>query len=612
MAGSILDQLSAAQSKVGSSYEDMSRIDRQRAAGYVETANDVASNTAAKGELELQRQNKIQGMASGWGVQSDSSGDILYKLGQQWQKEQAVRDEAFAAYEEKRSTSFLQNPIQYLVNQYTVQDDIERFNNATVKGDMMAQRMAQVNAAVQEGAKTAAAVSTKVTAATIAGDARIAASESTQRSLEATRQSIADSALGVEKVMQLGVERQNMLFRMEERKRAQEQMEWARTQHAMQLEEFAHKKENWEANAALANYEFEKVARGHLMRTGQELDKQISLAIRAGLKEGKAPAGEFGQDYVLGSNVPGAPGSIAHSAMDFLRLQKTYGYTYRPGQEAIQPILKEAEGKLGDILRSGFVNEPDPNDPKKMVRVPITQKDTEKVSSLYNKLVDELVKRDFSDASVTSASKPNLSRVPSLQEIVKTTPGLMKQKVNGEILGPLLQSGVNPDPNTVWDTYMAAVADGKVSLPEAVGDYSLLYQRGVLLNQATQGLSTFGIIPPEAGRMYRYSFPDGEVVDRTKPEELMRKAARDIGRRTRSYEYQYDRGPVMGLVDLARKGTQGSVDDSLNDRSQSGVVGTPSVRKQYPEQEQSPQQGQGFLGGPAFQRDPRLSGGRVQ
>ena len=528
MAEDIFSRLRAASDQFTSLTSQQSAIDRQSASAYTETGLDQAQLAKDEGALKLSRQAKAQNIAEGYGVNPDGGGDILYRLGQQWQQQQQIRDEAFARYEQKRSVGFLQNPIQYLINQSTIDQDIDAFNNATIRADMATQRMEQVNRAVQQGAVTSEAVGTKVTAATIATSARIASAESTQKSLAAQRQALADQALVVEKVMQLDVQKQHLLFQFQERKDAEQRMKWATEQHAMAQAEFARKKELWNAEDALSDLEFEKVQTGHIARTGQAIPDAVKPMVRAMLKSPKGPTGEFAQDYAIGGNVQGTPGSIAHSPSDLLRLSEQFGYTWRPGQEGLRQILQEGKAHLGKILREGKIEEIGPDGKK--IMVPITSKDQEKLKAEFDHYVNARVAQDFSDASVTSASRPNLGRIPDLGAIIKAKPGIMAQQVNVDVLKPLLESGVNPDPNVVWGAYMSAVASGKANIYDAVAGYSQIYQSGVLLSQASQSLSTLGVIPPNAGRSYNYSFPGEAPLDRTDPQALLRRAARDLGK----------------------------------------------------------------------------------
>lgn len=520
MAEDIFSRLRAARDQITSLTSQQSAIDRQSASAYTETGLDQAQLAKDQGNLALQTQDKIQNTAIGWGVTPDKGGDVLYALGQEYQKNQQLRREAFDRYEQKQSVGFLQNPIQYLINQSTIDQDIDAFNNATVRADMAARQMQETNAAVQQGAVTANAVGTKVTAATIATNARIASAESTQKSLEAQRKALADQALGVEKVLQLDVQKQQLLFQFQERKDAEQRMKWATEQHAMAQAEFARKKEMWNAEDALSDLEFEKVQTGHLARTGQAIPDAVKPMVRAMLKSPKGPTGEFAQDYAIGGNVQGTPGSIAHSPSDLLRMSEQYGYNWRPGQEGLRQIIQEGKEHIGQILREGKIEEIGPDGKK--ILVPITSKDQEKLKAEFDQYVNARVAQDFSDASVTSASRPNLGRIPDLGAIVKAKPGIMAQQVNVDVLKPLLESGVNPDPNQLLDTYNAAVAAGKVSLEDAVESYTQIYQSGVLLSQASQGLSLVGIIPPNAGRSFNYSMPGGKVLDRTDPVAVKR------------------------------------------------------------------------------------------
>lgn len=551
MAEDIFSRLRAASDQITSLTSQQAALDRQSASAYTETGLDQAQLAKDQGNLALQTQGKIQNTATGWGVTPDKGGDVLYALGQEYQKNQQLRREAFDRYEQKQSVGFLQNPIQYLINQSTIDQDIDAFNNATVRADMAARQMQETNAAVQQGAKTALDVGTKVTTATIATNARIASAESTQKSLEAQRKALADQALGVEKVVQLDVQKQHLLFQFQERKDAEQRMKWARDQHVMAQEEFARKKQMWTAEDALSDLEFEKVQTGHLARTGQLIPDAVKPMVRAMLKSPKGPTGEFAQDYAIGGNVQGTPGSIAHSPSDLLRLSEQYGYNWRPGQEGLRQILQEGKDHLGKILREGKIEEIGPDGKK--IMVPITSKDQEKLKYEFDRYVNSRVAQDFADASVTSASRPNLSRIPDLGAIVKMKPGIMAQQVNVDVLKPLLESGVNPDPNVVWGAYMSAVASGKANIYDAIAGYSQIYQSGVLLSQASQGLSVLGVIPPNAGRSYNYSFPGEAPLDRTDPQALLRRAARDLGKLSSSVGYTSERGPLMSLVDATKK-----------------------------------------------------------
>ena len=156
-------------------------LNRQAKAG-----EDIALDTQEAGRLgteaaavklngELRAQQAARDVASSLGANPDDAENFkLGMLGQDFWDAYSQARQVRATIAQKSSASFLDNPLQWIWNQATLDGDIQQFNALAGQANMAADAMAQINANVQGAASAQKSIAQTLT------------EESVKKSLEAS------------------------------------------------------------------------------------------------------------------------------------------------------------------------------------------------------------------------------------------------------------------------------------------------------------------------------------------------------------------------------------------------------------------------------------------
>jgi hypothetical protein len=146
--------------------------EREIAAATAKSAGDTTyeSQRMAGG---LQAQSAAQMVAAAFGNNPEDPNVLIGTLGQEFRSSTLAALASAEEIRKKDSVSFLDSPLEYFTNMFTVNADIRAHNASLSKANTAAAAMKDMNTITIEGAKAQAAISTSLTADSVA--AKIAA-----------------------------------------------------------------------------------------------------------------------------------------------------------------------------------------------------------------------------------------------------------------------------------------------------------------------------------------------------------------------------------------------------------------------------------------------------
>lgn len=476
------------------------------AAATVETAKQ-------KGELETQAARDLAAATLGTDMRentqrlTEANAGLLQSL--------AVRDSALAAVNEKQRVGLFDNPLQWLLNQITVNDDIAKFNAANAEVDVNAERIKRLT-----DATNAEAITQNQLRHTTSQAASVAAAQ--QLKLQADSQAATARIKGFE-VNAAGVERaikasndelnaQNVAYHavlaQEAGGRANEELALSRERAQFAREEWKFRQDQIEQ--ALKTKKDVEAAKQELLDTvniglkaigAQPIDNPNTIArfMLQAEKTGEVPK-EFLDAFSRGrKSLMKGDKVIASDPTDLLEILTTTGMKWEPVQAPVQAALKESLQQLNaEVLSPAGI----PGTGGKKDKTTATQR--------FNQIVQDT----FSGyrAKIVPGDKDNPYNIGAVSDILQLD-AIKSLPVVAKVLIPLTATPEGAraldDPQVLTGAVVNALVTGQITYNEAV-QLPAIYQRGNAINNAARQFEALGLPKNET---YNAKFPVSGTVD---------------------------------------------------------------------------------------------------
>ena len=509
--GIFKQQAGAAENESQGVYDALSGL----ANNDVQLLQDIGTNSALidttkqLAELEAQ-QGKIK-KANELGIIPGKSVDVLTTLseviGQSFQEKTA----AAAEIAKKKSVSPFESPVEWLMNQFTVNTDIEKHNAADRKLDSAVQQYERVNRLTQAAAVTQSALAASVTQGTIQKSAENINAQAQLLANKSLKDGLIFNAQGIKQILEIKSQQLSALFSMFNAQQSNERMNLEMENAARMREQWEWKKQEKDLLERDDNAIIESINRGGALRMGDQytpIKPGTAAANNAiALLKSNSPVGKsFQDDYLRGQQ-----GILATSPSQALEAFKTQPVKIAPAQIPVRRVLETA--LQATQAMPGF-------DPKNRAAV----------EASINAKTKEIVDQQLSD--IRPEDENNVFNIPALAAVVKQVPELANLPVVQKLLAPRIAAGDNLNrPDDIFQTVAKGVQEGKITYNEAM-DTVYLYQRGVALNLAARNLENFGITTSAENSKYSYRtritthpetpFGSKELVDLTKVDAFSR------------------------------------------------------------------------------------------
>jgi hypothetical protein len=445
-----------------------------------EAAN--ASEVKVQAELgEVARQEAIRkSIAARLGTDASLAGWVIGKKGEEILAADAGMAEASAAIAAKDSVSFLDNPIAWLTNQFTVNEDITRYNFWAQQKDRATETAKQVTELTTGAIQVNNALSATTSEAYIGAMRVIGAHQYNQNALEAAAQGARWNMEGIVAATNASRDRLSVLYSannaMMQQKQWQAEMarlQIARSEHNMRMEAAREKKDE---DSLITSY----IQNGYFNFTGKQMDPVSTKNALILFKAKQPDVMAFFESGLASSKVTNGQGN-----KPIISLSPYEASTYI-GQGKVTN-MSPAMNQVGEQLitwRRQFEN------PAVQSAYPYDAKDKKSKEVAFNKFVQDQRRGLQANISSDSVFAPYpIDKVAQLNKNIAATP------LWNNVLKPAAATGVDiNDPNIAFGIVTAAMREGKVSYADAL-DLSLMYAAGLDLNNQTRNFIAFGLAP---------------------------------------------------------------------------------------------------------------------
>lgn len=472
----------------------------------------------AKGTSDLNIQNAMLKSAENFGTNLNTATEVLSGLSKQLAQARTTQAAALADVNAKKTVAIQDDPLQWIINQFTVNNDIDKYNAAEKVGDDTAKRITEVNQLTQTTNVTQAQLQTGVTAATIQAAAEnakyladISASDSQIKALQYNADAIKIS---------LSTSKENLqnIFSLNTAMNSEANISIAQQHLALQRERWNKELELKDLDDSLVK---KAVEAGGLIRLGTKVEYTPAdmKLVMAQLKSGKP--NQFTLDYTNGLQfLTTGVKSYADSPAEALDVLTRGIRINLPGSmEPLKKVLADA----ATLAKAGKKADGTP------LAQPLDPKDTGGFIRLMNQNANDLLV--LAGRNIKTGTD-NPFEIPSLKSLVNSSSTVANLPIVKKVFGLQIQAGIDfSDPAKMFAATVTALKNNEISYNEAI-ELSTIFQVGVKANLESRQLTTLGFQPPGDGSWYSYRtkvqtnpgalFGTGDVVDLTKPDMVGR------------------------------------------------------------------------------------------
>lgn len=465
----------------------------------------------AKQNAELATQQARVKGANALGTNLKEQSEVLTSLADTIGKEYIARSQAKAAIDEKRSVSLFTDPLQWIMNQFTINDDIEAYNSHNENLASAKQQMADLNALTQSTNKTQNELSEPITAASIKASSDNLLATAQIKANEEKLKGLVYNSEGIKAALNADKEMMATAFSVFGAQKQEQNINIALAHLELQRQEFDWRKIEKEKGEAADAYLIDKINKGAAMRLGDSYvpipPGSVKAAQIVSLIKSNSPAGkQFLEDFQIGdqSDLAGTK-IIAPSPARAIDVLNSMPVKLSPAQAPVKGVLDQTLQAVQAQIQAGKL------DPK----------NKEGIQSFMNKTAQELL--DSQAKLVKPGDSDNVYQIPALRTVIASSPTLQNLPLVQKVIGPAVATGADlNDPNQVFALTAKALTDKKITYPEAL-ELTTLYQTAQNVNLEARQLPSLGLRPKFSYNVKVQTNPiarfgDTEVVDVTKPD----------------------------------------------------------------------------------------------
>lgn len=509
-ANNYLAQVTTGASALQGVAEEQQNLANTNAKLYESVGNNMVIIESAKQSADLTaQQSKIHaGILLGTNL-ADAS-EIVSGLADTIRSEYAKKDAALQRIQEKQSVSILDNPLEYIFNQLTINDDIAAHNAANNRLSAAQDQLTKVNALTQATTQTQEAFKESVTAATMQAANENIANNATIQANAARVQGLVYNAQGIQAALNAPKEALSVMFSVNGAKNAEEQISLAQQHLELARQEFDWKKEEKEKGKQADDYFINRINEGMRLRMGDAAELIVPGSAKAtqvlSLLKSNSPAGKiYSEDYLIGeqSAISGTK-VLATSPARAIELMHTVPMNLPASASPVKALLDQA---MNDMLAESKL----PNS-----RVDI--KNPASREAYLNNRTQELLNEQAKNIKPGDAE--NVYNIGPMGTLLKSSPTLQKLPVVQKLLLDAMEAGVDlNNPNSVFANVAQSVKDGKLTYAEAL-ELTTVYSVGVSTNMEAKQFVALGITPKFSYntqiQLHSGIFGGKNIVDMTK------------------------------------------------------------------------------------------------
>lgn len=531
---------------------------------YKQQATDDTTVAAAKNAADLQTQLSRVKAANALGTNLKSDTQIVTKLAEDAANAYEIKDAAMKEYTRKINLKLLDDPIEYIKAQFTINSDVTRHNAANAQVKAAEDRLAKINQLTQTTVMTQNAISEPLTAAAVAAANRTAAVAATVASKKTDIETLNYSVRAIEVALNSSKESLAVEFQAQGAKNAARSLQLSEENAAQSRIEFSYRQQEYQDRRA------DKMAQDDL---GRSVVETVNLGRRALLQEKGTPLDDMSGKMVINAlktkgtlsddmrifyeageraKLAGKPiiGNSPAAAVEVL--QKYPQIALNPTQGPIKQLLGQAINDTSVGLREAASGTGKTTNP---IFTGVNPKDKGSVSKAINDRSQQLL--DSYGALVNPNDPNNPYQIASINQLYANSPTVRDLPVVRKVLAPIMKTGMQlDDPKRVMQLVSNAVLEGKVTHREAL-EISTVYHVGVKTNLAMRNFDAFGLKPTNRYNATIEINPDAftstAVVDMTRPDQVSRALMKIQAGKVQKEFMEGKRDIIDGRRDAGRK-----------------------------------------------------------
>jgi hypothetical protein len=459
------------------------KISNQQADLYTTIGTNQIVVDAARQNAELAVQNtKLRGAAA-MGTDINAVGELMSGLTEESRAQAATQQEALHRIQQKQSVSFFDDPLSWIVNQFTVNNDIQEYNTAEEGFNQAQHKIQSLNQSTQSENLTATQLATPITAASIEASANVLKGQADLNANKARIDGLTYNSQGVRDALTADKDIQAQRLSVFGAEKAQEQ-----TEMALAHLDLARQKFNWETDQKAKGEAAEKYYIDQINKGGEILRGTGYVPIPVGspkagmvlnmLKSG-SPQGKEYEEYFQAAERTQSLGFVSKSTSPAhtAQLIQSGSLKLSEAQEPIKGLLSQAASAVDLAIKSGSV------DPKNKGAIEAS------MNANVKAIMEQQAK------NIVPGDRDNVYNIPSMKSLIESSPTLQKLPLVQKLLGPQVASNIDlSDPNKLFATVVAGVKAGTISYNDAL-DVSKLYRTGVDVNLAAKQFTGLGLVP---------------------------------------------------------------------------------------------------------------------
>lgn len=517
-----------AASTINAASANIAKLQNANAGLEVDAGNLSAliEGVGLQGKLAVEQANVRT--AASVGEDLNNSMGLQSRDAQELLNAQEARRTALAKVNAKNSTSLFTDPIGWLVNQFTINDDIEAHNAANGQIQDIEARVAERSKFLDSRYQNDIRQQSSVTAASIDAAAKktlnVAQIAANKASMDAyATQSKAVGELATMSATQLSAAMQgfNAVKAQEQIGIAHAHLALAQTAETRAQEETQIRKDAKDADKAVGDYQQENIIAGLKAMYPNNPEKwEVPNSIKLkGIISGKIPLdGELKNAYEVGAgnrriDPTGGTRVLAATPSKFAEVLQYQPY--------MPPDTKSTVALYNEATKD--VNKYPP------YIEAVNAKDSKRAAVAF----DEFVRDEFAQAAKKVNSPDNPYALPTIGQIAQNIPGVQGMALYKTVLAPLLAAKADlSDPPKVFAAAVTAVQAGQISLNTAMTELATIYKAAQISNVKSKQIESIGVAPS-----FTYNAPiysgrfSSEYTDQTDPAKLIRAASRELADR---------------------------------------------------------------------------------
>jgi hypothetical protein len=534
------------------------KLSQANADTYTQQATDDKTVAEAKNSAAYATQLARIKAANAMGTNLKSDNEIITGLAASAEDAYTRKATALKNIQEKDSVSFLDHPIDYIVNQFTREKDVAAHNIANAQLKAAQDRIDAVNRNTQGTIITQSAIEEPLTAMSMEASARSAAVAATVAANNAKIQGLSYGTKGIEFALNAKKEVLALDFQQNQAQNAaaslslqQKHLELSTKEFEFRKQEFADRQADLKEQRKLGQDFVDTINLGRKALLGDKAEPLDDISGRMALAalKGKGTLSTELQKYYDAGERTRLTGTVTIGSTPAAAAEtlQTVPVQLNPTQIPIKNLLSQAAHDTSAAIKNSEL----PGQNKDPVFAGIDKKDKASINGAYSAHAQQLL--NGAAKVIKQGDTDNPYQIPSVNQLAEHSPTIQALPVYQKVLAPLVKNGLQlNDPKQVMSLVGDAVAKGTITHAQAL-EVVTIYHVGVKTNLAMRNFEGFGLKPSYSYNAKVTTDPTAwhtdEVVNLTDPGAVSRALMKLQAGRMRQQQFggSVSDGPIKGI-----------------------------------------------------------------